>query len=303
DPRHRSVARAARARRGARIEHRPRRPGVCPAPGAPHPNGPAGNPSRRGRDGLEPGARDRARGAHAPVGGPGRVDHGRLDQLGGDSPVQSTVLTSTDRGTYNTPIEIYALHSCMQNMDYYLVNTGGTWTPEVAHYESAHVNGGQMRTDAQGNLHVDWENTDAHCTGGIEIAIGPNPDERICRYMDYPLNYEVDIFPPSGPSVVQVNAAPAGDQGESTSYTSGFTFSISGGVDVSGEGPSGGIQAGVSWDNSVTTTVPALVIQAGNAGNQGTFTIYKYCTTGSNAQNCMSSIQMTGQSGLCQDFV
>src|SRR5262249_47692737 len=135
----------------------------------------------------------------------------------------------TDRGTYNTPIEIYALHSCQENMDYYLVNTGGTWTPEVAHYESAHVNGGQMSTDAQGNLHVDWENTDAHCTGGIEIAIGPNPDERICRYMDYPLNYEVDILPPSGPSVVQVNAAPAGDQGESTSYTSGFTFSISGG--------------------------------------------------------------------------
>src|SRR5262249_52440772 len=97
-------------------------------------------------------------------------------------------------------------------------NTGGTWTPEVAHYESAHVNGGQMRTDAQGNLHVDWENTDAHCTGGIEIAIGPNPDERICRYMDYPLNYEVDIFPPSGPSVVQVNAAPAGDQGEHVLY-------------------------------------------------------------------------------------
>jgi len=221
----------------------------------------------------------------------------------GDSPVQSTVLTSTDRGTYNTPIEIYALHSCQENMDYYLVNTGGTWTPEVAHYESAHVNGGQMRTDAQGNLHVDWENTDAHCTGGIEIAIGPNPDERICRYMDYPLNYEVDIFPPSGPSVVQVNAAPAGDQGESTSYTSGFTFSISGGVNVSGMGPSGGIQAGVSWNNSVTTTVPALVIQAGNAGNQGTFTIYKYCTTGNSAQNCTSSIQMTGQSGLCRQFV
>ena len=221
----------------------------------------------------------------------------------GDSPVQSTILTSTDRGTYNTPIEIYALHSCQENMDYYLVNTGGTWTPEVAHYESAHVNGGQMSTDAQGNLHVDWENTDAHCTGGIEIAIGPNPDERICRYMDYPLNYEVDIFPPSGPSVVQVNAAPAGDQGQSTSYTSGFTFSISGGVNVSGTGPSGGIQAGVSWNNSVTTTVPALVIQAGNTGNQGTFTRYLYCTTGSNAQNCTSTIQMTAPPGLCQAFV
>jgi hypothetical protein len=148
----------------------------------------------------------------------------------GSSPVQSIIITSTDRGTYNTPIELFVLHSCQQNKDYYLVNTGGTWTASQARYESAHVNGGQMRTDPQGNLHVDWQDTDAHCTGGIEIAIGPNTDERICRYMDYPLSYEVDIVPPSGPRVVQVNAAPAGDQGESTSYTSGFAFSIGGGL-------------------------------------------------------------------------
>jgi hypothetical protein len=221
----------------------------------------------------------------------------------GNSPVQSTIITTTDRGTYNTPLEVYALHSCQQNKDYYLVNTGGTWTPEVAHYESAHVNGGQMRTDPQGNLHVDWQNTDAHCTGGIEIAIGPNTDERICRYVNYPLRYEVDIVPPSGPRVVQVNAAPRGDQGESTSYTSGFAFSIGGGVDVSGDGPSAGIQAGVSWDNSFTTTVPALVIEAGNQGNQGTFTRYRYCTAGNSVQNCTSTIQMTAPAGLCQQFV
>jgi hypothetical protein len=221
----------------------------------------------------------------------------------GSSPVQAIIITSTDRGTYNTPIELFALHSCQQDKDYYLVSTGGTWTPQVAHYESAHVNGGQVRTDPQGNLHVDWQDTDAHCTGGIEIAIGPNTDERICRYMNYPLSYKVDIVPQSGPTVVQVNAAPAGDQGESTSYTSGFAFSIGGGVDVSGDGPSGGIQAGVTWDNSVTTTVPSLVVQAGNQGNQGTFTRYLYCTTGNSVQNCTPTIQMTGPPGLCQQFV
>jgi hypothetical protein len=50
----------------------------------------------------------------------------------GDSPVQVTIITSISNGTYNTPIEVYALHSCQQNMDFYLVNTGGTRTPTEA---------------------------------------------------------------------------------------------------------------------------------------------------------------------------
>jgi hypothetical protein len=122
--------------------------------------------------------------------------------------------------------------------------------------------------------------------------------------MNYPLSYEVDIVPPSGPTVVQVNAAPAGDQGLSASYESGFSFSISGEVEVSGEGPSGGLQAGVSWNNSVSTTVPPLVIQAGDVGNQGAFTNYDYCTVGNSVENCTSSIQMvTPFSGPCQNWV
>jgi hypothetical protein len=71
-----------------------------------------------------------------------------------------------------------------------------------------------------------------------------------------PLSYEVDIVPLSGPTVVQVDAAPAGDQGLSASYESGFSFSIGGEVEVSGDGPTGDLQAGVSWDNTVSTTVP-----------------------------------------------
>jgi hypothetical protein len=219
----------------------------------------------------------------------------------GDSPVQRTILELSDRGTYNTPVEIFALHSCQENMDYYLVNTGGTWTPERARYESADQRRGQMRVDSHGNLQVDWQAGELFCDGGGNVSGNGGPGH-ICRYIDYPLSYQVDIVPPSGPRVVQVNAAPAGDQGKSASYTSGFSFSIGGGVDVSGKGPSGGFQAGVTWDNSVSTTVPALAIQAGNKGNQGTFTRYRYCTVGSDA-NCTSTIQMATPFGPCQNWV
>jgi hypothetical protein len=219
----------------------------------------------------------------------------------GSSPVQSIIITSTTNGTYNTPIELYALHSCHQNMDYYLVNTGGTWTATQARYESASARHGQIRANSSGDLFVNWQPHRTHCSGGAALLGRDN--EYICRYMDYPQHYEVDIVPPSGPTVVQVNAAPAGDQGKSASYTSGFSFGIGGGVDVSGSGPSAGFQAGVTWDNSVSTTVPPLVVEAGNQGNQGTFTRYKYCTVGDRVQDCTSAIQMGGAEGLCREFV
>jgi hypothetical protein len=232
-----------------------------------------------------------------PPAAPEDVDAGDSTDWG-SSPVQFTVITSTDRGTYNTPIGLFALHSCHQGKDYYLVSTGGTWTPEVARYQSASKRLGHVRL-VNGVLVVDWKDSELWCNADLLL-----PDERICRYNEYPRSYTIEIVPPSQQAgVVQVNAAPAGDQGQSTSYTSGFSFSIGGGVDVSGTGPSGGFQAGVSWDNSVTTTVPALVIQAGNTGNQGTFTRYKYCTSGDRVQNCTSSIQMTGREGLCEQLI
>jgi hypothetical protein len=224
----------------------------------------------------------------------------------GDSPVQLTILTSTDRGTYNTPIEIYSLHSCRENKDYYLVNTRGTWTPTEARYQSASWQDGHLNADrTTGQVFVAWQPNDAPCVGGIAIYRGlfGGDDRRICRYTNYPLFYQIDIVPPSGPTVVQVNAAPAGDQGRSASYTSGFSFSIGGGVDVSGSGPSAGFQAGVSWDNSVSTMVPPLAIEAGNVGNQGTFTRYRYCTIGDTVHDCRSTIQMTGTEGACREFV
>jgi hypothetical protein len=222
----------------------------------------------------------------------------------GNSPVQKTILELSRRGTYNTPVEVYALHSCQENMDYYLVNTGGTWTPMDARYESASRKAGEMRLGTPGEVRVDWQPNNEFCNGGLAIFRqfpGGNHD-RICRYVNYPQFYQVDILPPSGPRVVQVNAAPAGDQGKSASYQSGFSFSIGGGVEVTGKGPSAGFQAGVTWDNSVSTTVPPLVIEAGNQGNQGTFTRYRYCTVGDSLQDCASTIQMTGAEGSCREF-
>jgi hypothetical protein len=53
------------------------------------------------------------------------------------TPVQKFILTSTDNGVYNTPVDIYALHACDENKDYYLVNTGGDWTATEAQFQSA----------------------------------------------------------------------------------------------------------------------------------------------------------------------
>jgi hypothetical protein len=74
-------------------------------------------------------------------------------------------------------------------------------------------------------------------------------------------------------------------------------------VEVSGDGPTGGLQAGVSWDNTVSTTVPPLVIQAGDVGNEGAFTNYVYCTVGNTVENCTSSVQMVTPFGPCQNWV
>ena len=101
---------------------------------------------------------------------------------------------------------------------------------------------------------------------------------------------------------MQVNAAPAGDQGLSASYTSGFSFSIGGGVEISGDGPSGGIQAGATWENSTSITVPPLVVEAGDLPNEGAFTRYRYCTVG-NTPGCASNIQLIDVGAPCQQDV
>jgi hypothetical protein len=229
------------------------------------------------------------------------------------NPVQTGIISWTAAGNFNTPIEIYALHSCQENKDYYLVNTGGDWTATEAAFSSADsgvvLPGGDLEISrntgpdaAENPLIIEWDPSPLlYCGAGEPVFDGA---QRICRYGPYPLWYEVDIVPPAGPTVLQVNAAPAGDQGQSADYTSGFSFSIGGEVDISGDGPNAGIAAGVTWENDVTTTVPPLVIEAGDTGpgNQGTFTRYRYCTVGS-SPGCTSNIQLRDVGGLCQQDV
>jgi hypothetical protein len=49
----------------------------------------------------------------------------------------------------------------------------------------------------------------------------------------------------------------------------------------------------------VTTTVPPLVVAAGDMGNQGTFTRYQYCTLGTSPEDCTSNLQLINVGGLC----
>ena len=205
--------------------------------------------------------------------------------------MQTIILTSTTNGIYNTPVGLYALHSCQENKDYYLVNTGGDWTateagflPRARKRVSFHL----ART-----VSADFQDGTQWCGAGFPVnRIFGGGQERLCQYDPYPLNYEIDLAPPDGPTVVQVDAAPAGDQGLSASYTSGFSFSIGGAVEISGDGPSGGISAGATWENSTSITVPPLVVEAGDLPNEGAFTRYRYCTVGNTSQNCTSNIQL-----------
>jgi hypothetical protein len=73
-------------------------------------------------------------------------------------PLQHTIITSTSQGTYNTPVDLYALHSCQFKKDYYLVNTGGTWTATEAAFSSASDRAGQIHVNPDGRtLTVDWQ--------------------------------------------------------------------------------------------------------------------------------------------------
>jgi hypothetical protein len=213
------------------------------------------------------------------------------------TPLQTAVITSTSNGIYNTPVSLYALHACQENKDYYLVETGGDWTATEAAFESASQRAGQITLNADGsNVVTNFQAGTQYCTAGIDVA--GNQDQRVCRYTPYPLYYQVDITPPNGPGVIQVNASPAGDQGLSADYTSGVSFSITGDVSIEGL-----IQPGVSFDNESTITVPPIMVSAGDVGNEGAFTRYQYCTIGNVLSNCSSNIQITGQSGACVNFI
>jgi hypothetical protein len=108
---------------------------------------------------------------------------------------------------------------------------------------------------------------------------------------------------PQAGTVVQTSAEPGATQGEQTTYTSGFSFGITGLVNVTAKGPGGGISLGASWNNATTTTVPPLIVESGNMGpaNVGAFWNFKYCTTGLEPDagtDCTSHVQMVRD--VCQ---
>jgi hypothetical protein len=222
----------------------------------------------------------------------------------GNSPVQKTTLTSTELGVYHLPAEVYALHSCRDNIDGYLVNTGGDWRPTQAKFQSAAAALEQIDVDPNGNLTIDWQNIRNHCFGGQDLFWGA--DSRICRYIDYPLSYTVDLEVSTESTVLFMHEGPwAVDYTKSGDYRSGIRSAFPGPVNVSGNGPSSGIQPhGVFFNNEISTQVPPLVthVTLGESEERAK-TQYLYCTSGDRFENCRSTIQMTGAAGLCFEYV
>ena len=121
-------------------------------------------------------------------------------------------------------------------------------------------------------------------------------DADICRYINYPLHYSVEMQPINSGTITQQNAKPEAQQGQSTLYASGFSWSIGGGVNVNGKGPGAGITGGVTWNNTTTTTSPPIKLDLSQtATGQGALWTWNYCTTGQEPDangNCTNHVQM-----------
>jgi hypothetical protein len=208
------------------------------------------------------------------------------------------------QGVYNTAINVYALHRCLDGLDYYMVTAEADWTATQARWEDASTNfdvGGPSTLSCpsvpeidwpctKDELIIDWQANDrTYCSSD---GFNGN-DSNICRYVNYPLSYTLTMTPLNTGTVNQVDASPPGAQGQQTSYTSGFNFSIGGSVNVSGVV----FSAGATWVNTVQTVVPPLNINAGNTGSadQGAFWTFQYCTTGDDSDSgtdCTNHVQM-----------
>ena len=134
-----------------------------------------------------------------------------------------------------------------------------------------------------------------YCRASIFPVVNLNQ----CRYINYPLFYRLDMTAPTTGKILQINASPGGTQGTTTSYSSGFNFSIGGTVNVAGPG----ISAGATWTNVETSTVPPLKIDVGNSdGTQNPFWKYEYCTDGQEETTCTNHVQTDGESFGCKAF-
>ena len=238
---------------------------------------------------------------HAPspgTPGPARDPNSEVDWL--SAPIQVTTFAiNSPQGIYNTGVNVYALYRCIDATDHYAITASADWTASSAIWQGATSAGENptMTTDNNGNLVIDWQDNRTYCSSpGVDAGF-----DDICRYANYPLSYDLTMIPRTEVPVVQLDAAPAATQGQQTMYASGFSFSIGGVVNVNAMGPGGGISLGATWTNTVTTSVPPLIVDVSNTVNEGVDWKFKYCTTGLEPDpgtNCTSHVQMVKD--VCQ---
>jgi hypothetical protein len=203
-------------------------------------------------------------------------------------------------GYYTTTVQVFALHECSTRNDHYMVTTLADWSADEAKFQSVSTRDGLFVNPA---VSINWQDTRGHCDT-TQFVSG---EEGICRYQWYPLSYELTMKPPQNPDsnnpiIIQKNASPAGTVGIETAYSAGFSFGITGGVNVSAEGPSGGFQAGVTWSNETATTVPPMLIDVTDVSYPGLGWNFRYCTSGDQKGNCVSNVQMQPASAnICLD--
>ena len=226
------------------------------------------------------------------------------------SPVQTTVFQQNGAaGVYNTTVNVYALHSCDkdirtgQTSDYYMVTALADWTATNAKFQSAATELGptSMYYDADNDFYVvaNWRDDPQRTYCSSYSAFSFEADA--CRYINYPLTYSVSMVPVNAGSIAQTDAKPPAQQGQATTYTSGFSFSLGGTVNVNGMGPGAGLSAGLTWNNSTATTVAPVQLDLSQTTNQGAVWTYRYCTTGEEPDaggNCTSHVQ-TAKYGVC----
>ncbi len=243
--------------------------------------------------------------ANVGLPGPPRDLNQPIDWLA--NPVQSTTFAINGaQGVYNTSIGVYALHSCDSETDHYAVSALGDWTATTAKWQSAGTetlpgaNGPTMYLDSGNNLVINWRDDRIQCSSQSSFS----SDSDICRYINYPLSYSLTMAPQNEGTVTQLDAKPSATQGQQTSYSSGFSFSVSGTVNVSAQGPGGGLGFSAAWNNVTQTTVPPLIVDVqntGNANDEGVNWSFKYCTSGLEPDpgtNCTSHVQMVKD--VCQ---
>jgi hypothetical protein len=229
---------------------------------------------------------------------PPRDSNGQVDWL--SLPIQTTTFAINEpQGVYNTEINVYALYRCLDHTDHYAVTAQADWTATNAQWQGATSEDPNptMYLNNNGNLVINWvSNNRTYCS-----SPGATNFADVCRYINYPLSYGLAMVPRTEGTVTQLNAAPAATQGQSETYRSGFSFSIGGTVNVSSSGPGGGISAGATWSNTTQTTVPPLVVDVRNTGNQGVDWNFDYCTTGLESDpgtDCTHHVQMVRD--VCQ---